>query len=233
MQMGVARPVEAARPEYSLARLVLYFLKLGTIGFGGPIALAGYMQRDLVDERHWFTEEEYLEGLALAQLAPGPLAAQLAMHLGFVRAGWVGATAVGFVFVAPSFVMVVLLALAYTRYGGLTWMQAVFYGIGAAVIGIIARSAWKLMEATLKMDALLWAIFLALAISTAVTEKEIVWLFLAGGSMHTPAGACGAVHHRHVASPIRQCSPSSRLGVRLPFKSHSAPRPPQTPAASS
>jgi chromate transporter len=182
MQMGVARPLEAAAPvAYSLARLVLYFLKLGTIGFGGPIALAGYMQRDLVDERKWFTEEEYLEGLALAQLAPGPLAAQLAMYLGFVRGGWVGATAVGFTFIGPSFVMVVLLAIAYIRYGGLAWMQAVFYGIGAAVIGIIARSAWKLMKATLKTDAVLWAIFLALAISTAVTEKEIVWLFLAGG----------------------------------------------------
>jgi len=86
MQMSVARLAEAAAPvEYSLPRLVLYFLKLGTVGFGGPIALAGYMQRDLVDDRKWFTEQEYLEGLALAQLAPGPLAAQLAMYLGFVR----------------------------------------------------------------------------------------------------------------------------------------------------
>jgi chromate transporter len=182
MQTGVAQPLEMVVPaEYSLARLVLYFLKLGTIGFGGPIALAGYMQRDLVDERKWFTEQEYLEGLALAQLAPGPLAAQLAMYLGFVRGGWTGATAVGFTFIGPSFLMVVLLAIAYIRYGGLAWMQAVFYGIGAAVIGIIARSAWKLAKATMKTDPLLWAIFLALAISTAITEKEIVWLFIAGG----------------------------------------------------
>jgi chromate transporter len=168
-------------PEYSLARLALYFLWLGTAGFGGPIALAGYMQQDLVERRKWFTQDEYVEGLALAQLAPGPLAAQLAMYLGFVRAGWVGATVVGFVFIGPSFLMVVLLGFAYTRYGGLNWMQAVFYGIGAAVIGIIARSAWKLMRATLKTDWLLWGIFVALAISTALTEREIVWLFLAGG----------------------------------------------------
>jgi chromate transporter len=179
--MPIARPVEAASQEYSLARLVFYFLWLGTVGFGGPIALAGYMQRGLVDERKWFTNDEYLEGLALAQLAPGPLAAQLAMYLGFVRAGWLGATLVGFVFIGPSFLMVVLLGYFYLRYGGLAWMQAVFYGIGAAVIGIIARSAWKLMKATLKTDLLLWAVFLALAISTAVTEKEIVWLFIAGG----------------------------------------------------
>ncbi len=181
MGISVARPLERASPEYSLARIVLYFLWLGTVGFGGPIALAAYMQRDLVDERHWFTEDEYLEGLALAQLAPGPLAAQLAMYLGFVRAGWLGATLVGFVFIGPSFLMVVLLGFFYLRYGGLAWMQAVFYGIGAAVIGIIARSAWKLMTATLKTDALLWVIFLALAASTAITEREIVWFFLGGG----------------------------------------------------
>src|SRR5436305_7116868 len=142
-----------AQPQVSLAKLSLYFLKLGCIGFGGPIALVGYMQKDLVDERKWISQQDYLNGLALAQLAPGPLAAQLAMYLGFVRAGWLGATLVGFAFIAPSFVMVVLLALAYVRYGGLAWMQAVFYGIGAAVIGIIARSAWKLMEDTLKKDS--------------------------------------------------------------------------------
>ncbi len=181
MQVANPRAVEAALADYSLARMALYFLRLGTIGFGGPIALAAYMQRDLVDGRKWFTEEEYLEGLALAQLAPGPLAAQLAMYLGFVRGGWIGATAVGFTFIGPSFLMVVLLAITYVRYGGLAWMQAVFYGIGAAVIGIIARSAWKLMKTTLKKEVLLWVIFLALAISTTITEKEIVWLFLAGG----------------------------------------------------
>ncbi len=181
MQASIARPIEDVPTDYSLTRMVLYFLWLGTIGFGGPIALAGYMQRDLVDERKWLTNDEYLEGLALAQLAPGPLAAQLAMYLGFVRAGWLGSTLVGFAFIGPSFVMVVLLALAYVRYGGLPWMQAVFYGIGAAVIGIIARSAWKLMKATLKADVLLWVIFLVLAATTAFTEREIVWLFLGGG----------------------------------------------------
>jgi chromate transporter len=167
-----------------LSQFLLYFLWLGTIGFGGPIALAAYMQRDLVDHRKWLTHDEYLEGLALAQLAPGPLAAQLAMYLGFIRAGWLGATLVGFAFIGPSFLMVVLLALAYMRYGGLAWMQAVFYGVGAAVIGIIARSAWKLMKVTLKRDVLLWVIFVALGISTAATEREIVWLFMAGGLVY-------------------------------------------------
>jgi chromate transporter len=134
--------VEPAR--VSLTRFVGYFLRLGTVGFGGPIALAGHMQQDLVEHREWVRKEDYLEGLALAQLAPGPLAAQLAIYLGYIRAGVLGATAVGVAFVLPSFLMVLGLSAAYVRFGGLPWMQGMFYGIGAAVIGIIARSAFKL-----------------------------------------------------------------------------------------
>src|SRR5256714_3128405 len=167
--------------EVSLAQFVGYFLWLGTVGFGGPIALAGHMQQDLVDERGWISKEDYLEGLALAQLAPGPLAAQLAIYLGYVRAGVLGATAVGVAFVLPSFLMVLALSAAYVRFGGLPWMQGMFYGIGAAVIGIITRSAVKLTKLTLGKDKLLWGIFAALAISTAWTSRAIVWLFLLAG----------------------------------------------------
>jgi chromate transporter len=172
--------MEATRPV-PLVRFVGYFLWLGTVGFGGPIALAGHMQQDLVDERGWIAKEDYVEGLALAQLAPGPLAAQLAIYLGYVRAGILGATLVGWAFVLPSFLMVLALSAAYVRYGGLSWMQGMFYGIGAAVIGIIARSAFKLAKLTLGKDRLLWAIFLVLAVSTAWTSQEIIWLFLLGG----------------------------------------------------
>jgi chromate transporter len=167
-----------------LTQFVGYFLWLGTIGFGGPIALAGHMQQDLVDNRGWIRKEDYVEGLALAQLAPGPLAAQLAIYLGYIRAGLLGATAVGFAFVLPSFLMVLGLSAAYVRYGGLPWMQGMFYGIGAAVIGIIARSAFKLSKLTLGKDKLLWGIFLVLAVSTARTSQEIIWLFLLGGVMN-------------------------------------------------
>ena len=132
------------REPYSLNALLLYFLRLGTVGFGGPIALVGYMQRDLVERRGWVSKQDYMEGLALAQLAPGPLAAQLAIYLGWLRAGTVGATAVALAFVLPSFVMVLALSALYVRYGGLTWMQGAFYGIGAAVIAIIVRSVAKL-----------------------------------------------------------------------------------------
>jgi chromate transporter len=165
----------------SLPRFAGYFLWLGTVGFGGPIALAGHMQQDIVDDRGWVRKEDYVEGLALAQLAPGPLAAQLAIYLGYIRAGVVGATAVGVAFVLPSFLMVLGLSAAYVRFGGLPWMQGMFYGIGAAVIGIIARSAFKLTKLTLARDKLLWGIFTALAVSTAWTSQEIIWLFLLGG----------------------------------------------------
>ena len=170
---------EAARVP--LTQFVGYFLWLGTVGFGGPIALAGHMQQDLVDGRGWIRKEDYLEGLALAQLAPGPLAAQLAIYLGYIRAGIFGATAVGVAFVLPSFLMVLGLSAAYVRFGGLPWMQGMFYGIGAAVIGIIARSAFKLTKLTLGKDKLLWGIFAVLAVSTAWTSQEIIWLFLLGG----------------------------------------------------
>jgi chromate transporter len=139
------------------------------------------MQQDLVDARGWVSKEDYLEGLALAQLAPGPLAAQLAIYLGYVRAGVLGATTVGVAFVLPSFLMVLALSAAYVRFGGLAWMQGMFYGIGAAVIGIITRSAFKLTKLTLGKDKLLWGIFAVLAISTAWTSQEIIWLFLLAG----------------------------------------------------
>ena len=174
-------PIANSEAPAPLAGFVGYFLWLGTVGFGGPIALAGHMQQDLVEQRRWISKEEYVEGLALAQLAPGPLAAQLAIYLGYVRAGILGATLVAVAFVLPSFLMVLGLSVAYVRYGGLSWMQGIFYGIGAAVIAIIARSAFKLTRITLGNDRLLWGIFLVLAGSTAWTSREIIWLFLLGG----------------------------------------------------
>jgi chromate transporter len=165
----------------SLPRFVSYFLKLGTLGFGGPIALAGHMQKDLVEDRHWVSKQDYLEGLAFSQLSPGPLAAQLAMYLGWLRAGVVGATAVGVAFILPSFLMVLALAALYVHYGSLSWIQGMFYGIGAGVIAIIVRSAIKLVRTTVAKDWLLWIIFVALAITTAWTKSEIIWLFVLCG----------------------------------------------------
>lgn len=168
-------------PLYSLYQLILYALRLGSIGFGGPVALVGYMYRDLVEGRRWISESDYKEGLALAQLAPGPLAAQLAIYLGYVHYRILGATLVGLAFVSPSFLMVVGLGWAYTLYGGLAWMQAVFYGVGASVIGIIAFSAYKLTTKTIGKDSLLWCIYLVAVAVTVITESEYVLLFLAAG----------------------------------------------------
>jgi chromate transporter len=169
------------KPHYTLSELVAYMVKLGTIGFGGPVALVGYMHRDLVEQRKWISEAEYKEGLTLAQLMPGPLAAQLAIYLGYVHYGILGATLVGVGFVVPSFVMVVCLGWAYLKYGGLAWMQAVFYGVGASVIGIITISAYKLTSKTLGKDRLLWAIYLVSVAATILTENESILLFLGAG----------------------------------------------------
>jgi chromate transporter len=184
MSTAVA-PVAAAPTSETvpctLREFLTYFVRLGTFGFGGPIALAGYMQRDLVERRRWVSKQDYVEGLALAQLAPGPLAAQLAIYLGWVRAGNLGATLVSAAFILPSFLMVLALSVVYVRYGGLSWMQGVFYGIGAAVIAIIGRSAYKLVRMTLAKDWLLWGLFVVSAMVTAWTETEVVWLFVLSG----------------------------------------------------
>ena len=171
----------AATAGYSLWQLVVYALRLGTFGFGGPVALVGYMHRDLVERRGWISEADYKEGLTLAQLMPGPLAAQLAMYLGYVHYRILGATLVGIAFVLPSFLMVVALGWAYMRFGGLSWMQAVFYGVGAVVIGIIAVSAYKLTVKNVGKDKLLWAIYVISAGVTIITQSELVSLFLFSG----------------------------------------------------
>ena len=168
-------------PRYTLSRLIAYFLRLGTTGFGGPVALTGYMRRDLVEQRGWISESDYRDGLALAQLAPGPLAAQLAIYLGYVHYRVVGATLAGIAFVLPSFLMVVGIGWAYVRYGGLAWMQAVFYGVGAAVIGIIAQSSYQLTRKEIAPEAMLWAIYALALTLTAATETEYVSLFLGAG----------------------------------------------------
>jgi chromate transporter len=174
-----------------------YFLRLGATGFGGPIALAGFMQRDLVERRRWISREDYTDGLALAQLAPGPLAAQLAMYLGYVYEGVLGATIVSTCFILPSFLMVWAISAAYVRFGGLPWMQALFYGIGAAVIGIIARSAQKLTKLTLGRAPLLWAICLIVGLVTAWTQREIVWLFVLSGVV-----TCAVALRRTHSTPV-------------------------------
>lgn len=170
-----------ARPELSVWQIARYFLRLGTLGFGGPIALAGYMQRDLVERRRWVTQEEYLEGLAASQTLPGPLAAQLAMWLGYVRRGFPGAVAAAVPFILPPFVIVCVVAALYVAFAGTTVIQALFYGIGPTVIALILRGAWKLFRITVRGDVRLWAIFGVITAITFALRSEVAVLFVAAG----------------------------------------------------
>ncbi|MSP41442.1 MAG: chromate efflux transporter [Deltaproteobacteria bacterium] len=165
----------------SLAELVRYFLYLGAFGFGGPVALVGFMRRDLVEKRSCITEDTYKLSLALAQIMPGPLAAQVAIAIGYFEAGIAGATLAGIAFVLPSFLMVVGISIVYVAYGGLWWMQALFYAIGATVIAIIAIAAYKLARGTNKRDPLLWGIFVVLTAVTVLAQAELAEFFILAG----------------------------------------------------
>ena len=176
-----AESQDAAPKTASFGAYLRYFLGLGTWGFGGPIASVGYMQRDLVERRGWLTEAEFLDGVALGQTMPGPLAAQVVMWVGFLRKGWAGALATAAAFIAPSFLLVLAVAVSYVRYSGLDIVQSLFYGIAPAVMAIIAIAAWKLAKLTNRRDRRLWAISLVLATVTAVSGAEIAILFIAAG----------------------------------------------------
>lgn len=178
----VALAQGAAHESCTLGALMRYFLRLGCSGFGGPIALIGYMHRDLVEARGWFSDGEYEQGLALAQTMPGPLAAQLAMWFGFLRAGSLGAAAVALPFVLPPCALVTAVAVVYAKYEGLKLVHQVFLGVGPAVLAIIAIAAYKLARSTNKTDPLLWVIAVIVCAVTAIAKTEIVWLFLAAGT---------------------------------------------------
>ncbi|MDP9273982.1 MAG: chromate efflux transporter [Chloroflexota bacterium] len=194
------------RPQLSLGQIARYFARLGTIGFGGPIALAGYMQRDLVERRHWFTQDEYLQGLAVSQTLPGPLAAQLAMWLGYVRRGFWGACAAAVPFILPPFIIVTAVAALYVAFRGTTVIQALFYGIGPAVIALILRGAWKLVRVTVKDERRLWAIFAAVAVVTFVVRSEVAVLFILAGlvgiAIYAPRGWLRRAQAASVAPPF-------------------------------
>src|SRR5437016_2801216 len=167
--------------KVSLRDLCMYFLRLGAFGFGGPIALAGYMQRDLMEQKHWVTRDEYQDGLAIAQTMPGPLAAQLAMWIGYIRYGALGATVVGVLFVLPPLLLVMAIAAVYVAFQGLPQIRALFYGIGPATIAIISLAAWKLAKTTDGKDARLWAVTAILLVITFLTRSELAWLFILAG----------------------------------------------------
>ncbi len=138
------------------------------------------MQRDLIG-RKWITQQEYVEGLAFSQMMPGPLAAQLAMWIGFIRHGVIGASLVGIVFILPTYLIVLVISIFYVRFHGLSIVQALFYGIGPAVIAIVALSALRLARTTVGRETPMWIVFGAVAAITVITRAEIALLFIISG----------------------------------------------------
>lgn len=178
VQGGPAQPSLTAIP---FRRLLLYFLGLGAWGFGGPVATVGYMQRDLVEERRWMARQDLLDGIALGQTMPGPLAAQVAMWVGYLRRGALGAIGTAMAFILPSFAIVILLAAAYVRFQGLRFVQSLFYSIAPAVIAIVVLAAWRLARLTNGRDPRLWIISGVIAIVTAATGTEVALLIIGAG----------------------------------------------------
>ena len=187
MNVVEAGPTSAPKPAQeqgegrTLRGLVRYFAKLGSSGFGGPIALVGYMHRDLVEERGWYTEDEYRQALAVGQTFPGPLAAQTGMWLGYLEAGWRGAAAVILPFVLPPFLIVTAVAIIYAKYQGLAIVHSIFSGVGPAVLAIIAIAAVKLARKTNERDLVAWAIAAILCAATAISGAEVIWLVVLAG----------------------------------------------------
>ena len=197
------------------------------------MALVNYMHRHLVERRKWITDEDYKEGLALAQLVPGPLAARSCIYIGYVHYRILGATLVGIAFIIPSLLMVVGVGMAHVRFGGLPWMQAVFYGVGAAVIGLIAISSWKLTQKSvgklevqaIRQNWLLWLLFVALAI-TIILQREVMWVFVAAGlymGIKAPRSPSGSPQQYYAPEWIRDPEASMNDTV-MPSKGASPKR---------
>lgn len=176
----MASPV-TNQQQPSLSDFVRYFLGLGTWGFGGPIATVGYMQRDLVEKRNWVDRQDFLNGVALGQTMPGPLAAQVVMWVGYLQRGAIGALTTALPFILPSYVLVLVVAILYVHFQGLEVVQALFYGIAPAVMAVIAVAAVKLARLTNGRDARLWVISAVTLVATAATGAEIALLFIAAG----------------------------------------------------
>lgn len=167
--------------QTTIADFALYFLRLGAVGFGGPVALANYMRRDLVDERKWITATEYEDGLALAAACPGPLAYQLAVYLAFVRHRLAGALAVAFTFALPPFIIVAVAAAIYSRLAATWQLRALFYGIAPAVVALIVKACWNLGGKTLRRDARAWALAITAFVLVVIVQRELATMFIAAG----------------------------------------------------
>src|SRR5213075_2184907 len=160
--------------------LVRYYLRLGLLGFGGPVALVGQMEREMVGERKWLTKEEMREGIAVCQSLPGPLAIQVGIWVSYIRGGFWGAWAGGWAFILPNFIIVAALGALYVYYGGLSPVKAIFYGVSPAVIALILHSCYRLTKLGMK-DWLEWALAAAAFVITVAVRAEVALVFIACG----------------------------------------------------
>src|SRR5882762_2087894 len=167
-------------PRVRIRDLVLYYLRLGTLGFGGPVALCGQMERELVQERRWLTKDEMREAIAVCQSLPGPLAIQVGIFISYIRGGFWGAWAGGWAFILPNFVIVATVGALYVHLGGLRPIGAIFYGVGPAVIALILHSCYRLAKLGME-DAVQWVIAAVSLAVTVILQAEVALLFIAAG----------------------------------------------------
>jgi chromate transporter len=167
--------------DCTLRSLVLYFLRLGATGFGGPVGLANAMRRDLVDARGWIRPDEFEDGLALSAACPGPLAYQLAVYCGFTRFGAAGALSIAIAFALPPFAIVLAAAVLYRSFESAWQLRALFYGIAPVIVAIIAKGCWNLQRKTLRTDVRAWTFAVVACAIVVLLEQEIVWLFVGAG----------------------------------------------------
>jgi len=173
-------PSAVVIPRRSIREIVSYFLRLGTLGFGGPVALCGLMERELVGEKGRLTKEEMRDAIAVSQSLPGPLAIQVGIFIAYLRGGFWGAWAGGWAFILPNFLIVAALGAAYVHFGGLSWMTAIFYGVSPAVIALIIHSCYRLAKLGME-DWLQWVIAAACFLVTVWLEAEVAVLFIGAG----------------------------------------------------
>src|SRR5215472_4997314 len=169
-----------ARAPHAIRDVALYFLKLGALGFGGPVALVGQMERDLVDGRKWLSKAEMRDAIAVCQSLPGPLAIQVGIYISYLRGGFCGAWAGGWAFILPNFVIVAALGALYVYFGDLKPITGIFYGVSPAVIALILHSCWRLSKLGME-DKLQWAIAAACLVVTVILQAEVALLFIGAG----------------------------------------------------
>jgi chromate transporter len=197
-----------------IRELVRYYLRLGLLGFGGPVALVGQMEREMIGERKWLTKEEMREGIAVCQSLPGPLAIQVGIWISYIRGGFWGAWAGGWAFILPNFVIVTVLGALYVHWGGLAAVKAIFYGVSPAVIALILHSCYRLTKLGMK-DWLEWALAAAAFVITVAVRAEVALLFI----------ACGVIGVLYYGSLFRnrKASTTSWLLAGTPFVAAGAP----------